>query len=445
MTQSAFAGTCVLAMTLSSAEFPVAEDERQAEAVSAGTSRWYSIGAEFRNRTDAGSGFEFDPAHRHFYTLSRIRISSEIRPWSWLRMNIQVQDSRALAGGDGDVREGMSNVADFRDAYIELGHAEGGKWQFRFGRQALNLGDERLIGSDGEWCNRGRRFDGALAILRHADWEWNLFSGTMSQTNPFRLDGPQSRDRLTGVYGTWLKQAWHLKVEPYLLLTRTDRGFDPDDAEVSERMQLQTPGTRVMMDLPANSWFASEMALQFGRGGGDHPTHVRAWAGSWSAGHRLADRATAPELGFGYSFASGSREAEQSEGSARGTFDDLFPAGFNGTGALDPFAWRNLKDIMGSLEWRPVPRWRLASETHGYWLATKQDGLYVDDGPFVCRRAGASSSRLGVQVNAIAQYSRSKRWAVSFGYARLFAGPYLQEAGLGVSANSAFVAWTLRM
>ena len=441
----------MLAMTLSPSALS-AEEEQQSAAASALTntdvSRWYSIGAELRNRSEAGSGFGFDPAQRHFYTLSRIRLSGEIRPLSWLRMNIQVQDSRALAGGDRNIREGISNVVDFRDAYIELGHSEEGKLQFRLGRQALNLGDERLIGSDGEWCNRGRRFDGALAILRHADWEWNVFSGTMSQTSPFRLDGPQSGDRLTGIYGTWLKPTWHVKLEPYVLWTKADRAWDPDGAGTSDhRMQLQTPGTRVMVDLPANSWAASETAFQFGRSGGSDPVRVRAWAGSWSAGHRLTARPSAPELSFGYSYASGDRSsaAGGSRTQRRGTFDDLFPAGFNGSGSLDPFAWRNLRDVMGSLEWRPVRGWRLASETHGYWLATKLDGLYVDDGPSVCRNFAARSARLGVQVNMVAQYSRSKRWDLSFGYARLFAGPYLREAGLGVSANSGFLAWTMRI
>ena len=326
---------------------------------------------------------------------------------------------------------------DFRDAYLELGRPEHGTWNLRLGRQALDLGEQRLIGSDGEWCNRGRRFDGARATFRRAEWQWDLFTGSVSVATPDRFDPLQSQDHLSGLYATWSRSSWHSSIEPYLLWTRTRKSTEPDAAP--DKVHLWTPGVRIAVDLPANSRLTSETAWQVGRAGG---RTARAWAGSLSASHRMAERETAPEIALGYSFAGGNRNGAEGP---RGTFDDLYPDGFNGTGLLDPFAWRNLRDLSAAFEWKPVRHWRLASEIHGYWLATIQDGVYVDEGTYIHLNPSASSSRLGVQFNAVAQYKRPPHWELAFGYARLFAGPYLREAGLGVSANSAFLAWTVRL
>ena len=356
---------------------------------------------------------------------------------SWLRLNLQFQDSRALAGEDSDIRGSMSNTMDFRDVYLELERPEHRGWNLRFGRQPLDLGDRRLIGSDDEWCNRGRRFDGARVTFRRDEWQWDMFSGSVSTAAPDRFDPLQSHDHLSGLYATWSRPSWHSIVEPYALWTRTRKSTEPN--AVPDRIHLWTPGMRITVDLPANSRLASEMAWQVGRAGG---RTARAWAGSWSASHRLAERETAPEIALGYSFAGGNRMGAEGP---RGTFDDLYPDGFNGSGFLDPFAWRNLRDLSTAFEWKPVRYWRLAGELHGYWLATIQDGVYVDGGAYIHLNPHASSSHLGMQFNTVAQYRRLAHWELAFGYARLFAGPYLREASLGVSANSVFLAWTLRL
>ncbi len=401
------------------------------------SSRRHSFSVEFRSRSEAGSGVGFDSRHHHLDTLSRLRVSAEVHPLSWMRLNLQFQDSRTAAGEDPDIRGSMSNPMDFRDAYLELERPENRSWNLRLGRQPLDLGDQRLIGSDGEWCNRGRRFDGARVTFRRAEWQWDLFSGSVSAVTPDRFDPPQSHDHLSGLYATWARPSWHSTVEPYALWTRTRKSTEPDAAP--DKVHLWTTGVRIAVDLPANSRLASEMAWQAGRAGG---RTARAWAGSWLAGHRLAERENAPEIALGYSVAGGNRKGAEGP---RGTFDDLYPDGFNGNGFLDPFAWRNLRDLSAAFEWKPVRHWRLASELHGYWLATIQDGVYIDGGVCIHLNPHAASSHLGEQFNIVAQYRRPAHWELAFGYARLFAGPYLREASLGVSANSAFLAWTLRL
>jgi hypothetical protein len=54
--------------------------------------------------------------------------------------------------------------------------------------------------------------------------------------------------------------------------------------------------------------------------------------------------------------------------------------GYNGTGFLEPLAWRNVRDVHVGFEWPELPKWRLAAEVHRYWRATTRDGVYVDEG-----------------------------------------------------------------
>ncbi len=41
------------------------------------------------------------------------------------------------------------------------------------------------------------------------------------------------------------------------------------------------------------------------------------------------------------------------------TFDDLYPAGYNKYGMADPFAWRNLRNVSGGVDWSLSQRWRV--------------------------------------------------------------------------------------
>ena len=305
------------------------------------------------------------------------------------------------------------------------------------GRQPLSFGDERLIGVDDPWSNRSQRFDGAVVSWSNPQWRWDVFSATLAPSLPNSLDPISAKDRVSGAYGHWSTDRHHLLFEPFVFWTRKRQPLP--GGETPGQWSIWTPGMRLGTDLPFGLTFASETVLQGGHGVG---RSIGAWASAVTIARHIGGGDRSPEISAGYNFASGDRS--QYDGH-QGTFDDLYPAGYNGCGSLDPFAWRNLRDVTWGADWRPRGNWHLAAEVHHYWLATTRDGLYADEGGYLVFAPQASSSRIGSQANVMAQYKRSSFWDISLGYARLFAGPYLRETGLGIALNSVFLNLAFRI
>jgi hypothetical protein len=141
-----------------------------------------------------------------------------------------------------------------------------------------------------------------------------------------------------------------------------------------------------------------------------------------------------------YSYASGDRD----RGDQRmGTFHDLFSGNYNGCGFSDLFTWRNSRDLGAGAEWTLHEKWLLSMEWHGYWLATVNDGVYVDGGEAVAYNPQARSSRLGTRFLAAAQRSFGRHVEMAFGYAKFFRGAYLRQ-GMSLS-HSAYISWTARL
>ncbi len=343
----------------------VAQDDSASPKVSNPVS-WLHLWLEVRSRTEATTGLDLEPDHSNWSSLTRVRFDTRIDASSWLKFNVDFQDARAVAGQDRGFE--MTNSLDVRHAYAELGKAEATGWLIRAGRQALSFGDERLIGSDDTWCNHGRSYDAVRATLRGSAWSADVFSASVVDILPNRPDRwwtPQNR--VSGVYGSWRSAARHLTVEPYVFWTRRMAAAAGADDPTSGS-NTWTPGAKVTTELPLFFSATTEMAFQTGWAG-NRP--VQAWAGYWELAHRLGRTESSPRVVAGYAYASGDRNSRDNRS---GTFDDLYPGGFNSCGFLNPFAWRNVRDLSGSAQWSPRPKWTLTTEIHQYWLATTQDG-----------------------------------------------------------------------
>jgi hypothetical protein len=379
--------------------------------------RWLRLGAQVRGRSDFASG---DPSQ----VLSRTRVSTTIESGRWIRTHFELQDGRNLRSSDLD----NDRSPHVRHAWMEFGRGESAAWTVRAGRQSLSFGDERLIGSDEYWCNRGRQFDAVSLTLRRGPWSLDVLAGKP-------VGAELRRDRVGGVFAKWKSPAGTVSVEPYHFWVRNTRVLEAD-AQPS-RMAIAVPGMRITVNLPGGYSGKSDVVFQRGRAGG---RPVRAWGGVWEAGMPLAIRRASLDLTGGYSHASGG------SGEGRyGTFSDLYPASYNDCGLLDPFAWRNLRDAYASVNWKPGRRWRLTAQAHQYWLASAADGAYVDEQAPARFEPGAMASKLGTQVNVLAGYRPAQHWEFSAGFGRFFAGAYWNGDPSPIRRNLAFVAstWTM--
>lgn len=127
--------------------------------------------------------FDFDSANRALtddvFLLERVRLGFTIRPVEGLVLRIQAQDAREIGskrpscpgqlGAEGD------NPFDIRLLSVAWDGGSGMPFRVEVGRQALNYGEQRLIGAF-EWNNIGRVSAKQLragAFHLHGGYTWD--------------------------------------------------------------------------------------------------------------------------------------------------------------------------------------------------------------------------------------------------------------------------------
>jgi hypothetical protein len=365
----------------------------------------FHAGAEVRTRYDFVRG-ESDAQPGDGYLMTRIRFSGLWKPAGGFSIRWEVQDARLIGVADQGYSASFSNRADLRTATIEWSSSGPKPWTVTAGRQEFSLGEERLVGSDSEWCNISRSFEGLKVSRAAGSWQWEAFHFNVVEPSPGSLDRPFAGPRIAGGTASFTSEAGGWSVQPFGVYAGA-----PELYTVGGLVELRLgPGVK--------SW--SEMAVQTGH-------NSRSWAGVWGLDLEIpAGQAANAVLGASYSRASG--DSDPADGRDT-TFHDLYPAGHNGCGLLDPFAWRNIEDAGVSFEWPVTSRFSIQAENHAYWLATTKDGLYADGGPAAYLLPAARSRYVGDQINFGVTFKPASQFTLFVGAARLTGGSYLRHAG----------------
>jgi len=395
-------------------------------ATSSRLPRWLQLGVQLRARADiSGVGADSDGA---MFYLNRLRLNVSVEPTNWFHLYFQGQDAQAFSFNSGQGAEAMRNRADIRLGYAEFGHSEVG-WAARLGRQELSIGDERLVAADNEWDVLGQSFDAVSLDWRRAEFHLWTFTGFRVESRRRRPDPFDTANRISGVTFAWDRGGRGL-VQPYLLWKRGGETFDLQGH--AGHRDVVVPGILVHGVLPAAFDYSVEMALERGHVA-DEP--MRAWAGHWEIGWRPFGPDTGVRVDAEFNHASGDRDCADGR---HGTFDDLYPAGFNRYGMADPFAWRNIRYPEVAIA-APLSRsWSMSAGLRAYWLVDRQDALYRQGEDEVAHVRNASSSWVGNHLHVSLAYRHSARWRLAGGYARLQAGDYLREAHMAGGTNGVY-------
>lgn len=377
--------------------------------------KWLKVGAELRSRMESGAAF--DPAGGGHWYLNRLRLDATVQPAGWFQVYLQAQDARAVSLGGHDPAE-LRDAFDLHLAYLDLGRREAG-WRVRVGRQPLAFGDERLLGADSDWDPLGQAFDSVLLGYTGAHFRATAFTGYRVVPAVRGLDPFDTDSRVSGVWAAFPTRGQGV-LEPYLFWKRggntTDLMRNPGHRDVL------TPGIRAQGVLAHGADYNVEMALQRGHVVGDS---VSAWAGHWELGWKPLGGDFGLRLGLEYNFASGDRDAGDGR---HGTFDDLYPAGFNPYGMADPIAWRNVRYPALAVG-LPVARgWTLYGCYRHYWLASTHDGLYAGGDEYLVKNPAAGAD-VGGQALVSVRYAVSAHWHLFGGYGYLFPGGFLRQSG----------------
>lgn len=397
-----------------------------------GLPSWLTAGAEIRGRMEGYSGVKFEPGNSSYYYLHRLRLNLGAQPTSWLRFFVQGQDARA-PGYNAPVPPSAADSMDLRQAYVEFGNTDKGRWGLRVGRQELIFGEERLVGAT-NWGNVGRTFDAARLSWQQPGVRLDWFVSSVVAAADGEFDRPRFNNKFHGFYSSFdhlvAGAVWQFYV------------FDKTTSHAAGELggwgnaRIYTFGTHGKGKLPHRLDYNLEVAGQTGHVSSDT---VRAWAGFARLGYTTTSAKLAPRLVIEYNHATGDRNPKDGH---RGTFDQLYPTNHFRYGIADQVGWRNMHDATGGLDWGFRPKWRLNVDLHSFWLASRADALYAASGAVLIRNPAATSSHVGNELDAYMSYQHSKRLQFMGGIGHIFAGGYLKQSSGGSGLTAPYLMWT---
>ena len=393
---------------------------------------WFQFGAEFRGRFEGATGLDYMPGRNDFYYLHRIRLNFGIQPVSWLRFFIQPHNVLA-PGYRRPVPASVEAPFDFHQGFAEFTRRQ---WQVKAGRQELNFGAQRLLGS-ANWGNTSRSYDGLRVTGRFAAATLDAFATTVVQTSRDRLD--PFLDTARQIHGVqfasdkWVRGGL-LEVYTFWKISYSE----PGPAGAAGRTSHATAGLRAVGKLPRRFDYNLEMAAQAGQYASlDH----RAWAGYWNLGYTLTRAERSPRLVATYTYAHGNKR--YGDGRSR-TFDQLYPTNHAYYGIADRISWRNLHEAAGTLVLRPARGLAINCEFHSFWLATRKDAFYDFNGRAIVRNPNASSNHIDIEADVNAVWDITRRLQIIIGYAHIFPGAFVKQSTAGSPVTVPYAQWLYR-
>jgi len=383
----------------------------------------FAVGMSVMEGFDNG-GFKSDTTD--MYGLSRLRFNVFVQPAKWLRLVGQTQDARIFGNNPVVSAPPYQNTFDLRMAFIEMGAKEG-PVMLRVGRQELDFGEQRLLGSL-PWTNVTRTFDAVRATFRVRGYRLDAFTSSVVVAQEGSFDHHLQGSNLHGLYGGLEKLIPSAVVEPYAFWRVASR----------QRLDTKTGGVRWVGKLPARFDYGVEMAMQRGDSAA---SVVNAWAGHWVAGHTFTG-AWQPRAFVEFNYASGDRNPRDSKTE---TFDQLYPTGHDKLGLADQVGWRNIRDWRCGVEFKPVKALKASLVGHSWRLASATDGLYNSAGALIARAAdGLAGTHVGEELDAQGVWSMSKEIQLGAGVGHIFPGAFLKHATPGRSYTFPYLmaAWS---
>ena len=251
---------------------------------------------------------------RETFTSMRVRAQLQALLAENVKVFIQLQDVRLFGEESNTLGDFKADNLDLHQGYLEIGLFSEVGGALRVGRQAVALGEQRLIGSV-EWTQQGRSFDGArFTAPSMGKLKLDLFAMKLQEksSGSYDFDGD-----FMGAYGTVdLEEGGALDL--YALMTRDSR-LDGTDEQTFGALWKGDAG-------PVN--LRLEGSLQRGERNGDD---VSAFMVGARAGVKVHEKAT---VTLWYDHLSGDDDTSDSEAKV---FNTLFATNHAFYGAADYF------------------------------------------------------------------------------------------------------------
>ena len=394
--------------------------------------KWLHFAGQIRFRAEGFTGSGFKRNSDDAYAFERVRLNMKIQPTTWLKFYFQGQDAHVLGESQLAPLPPNQNSMDLRLAYVELGDIEKSPFRMRVGRQDLEFGSQRLVGS-AEWINTARSFDGILGSIRQQEFRLDLFAASVIKLHDNQFDENIPGNNLYGLYLSLPHLIPQSKLEPFFFWRRQSGLLS--ETKRSGTSNFGTYGFHWSGKVPANWDYDFEMARQSGSLGTDD---MNAWAGHWMIAHTFPRAKIKPRLVAEYNYASGDHNSIDGK---RGTFDQLFPSGHDLYGLTDQVGWRNIRHVRVGAAIKPRERMTLSTKYNAYWLADPHDALYNTAGVAVAKSpTGTAGAYVGDELDLAGSYGLNRRTLFLIGIGHLFPGDFLKHATPGVGFTYPYLA-----
>ena len=379
------------------------------------TKNVFGFTLEERTRWEEKDGVNFGKSVNQQDMLSRLRIGAQFKPVSWLTFNAMGQDSRIPYYGvpaPNTVRDTM----DLQEGYVDLFGARKTGFGALFGRQMLNYGEARLIGSP-QWSNVSRTYDVARVYYRTPRARLELLMVSPVKVLPDDFNKPEPGERIWGTYDT-ISDVWHgVSIDVYGLRHSQNK---PGGWTGAGTLGTNSFGGRLYGQLPDKFAYSFEGVGQTG-----HLGLVTQRAYAWFAGtsRKVAVLSRTLSLSAEFKVASGTRAGED-HGSA---FDQLSPANHDKFGHEDLFGWRNLRTLK-SLETLSLTKSLALNLMYtNDWLDSPSDSLYNSQGSSIAlSKTGNSGTHVGQELDSFVTLTHGAH-VFGAGFGHFFKGEFVEN------------------
>ena len=365
--------------------------------------------------------------------LTRVRLNVAYRLPYQIKFFAQLQDARYFLSSLDIDDFGPScpylNFLDLRQAFMQMKQIGGTPMGFKFGRQTIHYGDNRIFGP-GDWGNVGRyTWDAGKILIQTQSVEVDVFGAQRILYLKDAFDDEHYPYKVYAAYGR-IKSIPKNKLD-FFYIVKYDSDKTTQGQSGLGKLLVNTAGF-----YGKGKWarldYASTFAYQFG----DHGTdNINAFGFNVEAGYTPFDFWT-PRLALSLSYASGTKNP--SDGTY-GTFDGVFGAIDKYYGRMNLFSWMNLIDMEVSGSVKPMKGMKLSLAYHHFNLAQAKDAWYYCTGKKMrWDPTGASGTDLGDEIDLIWKYEFHPRLIFMAGCSAFFPGHFIEATGPAGNAYWAF-------
>jgi hypothetical protein len=378
------------------------------------TNNVLSFTFEERTRWEEKDGVNFGKAVNQQDMLSRLRIGAWFQPLPWLAVYGMGQDARAPFYGvpaPNTLRDSM----DLQEGYIELFGRNKTGFGALFGREIIEFGESRILGS-GQWTNVSKFYDVARVNYRTDKARYEILMVSPVKVLPDAFDKPELGERIWGTYDIE-SDVWRgASFDVYALRHSQNKIGGWTGAGT---LGTDTFGGRFYGPLPAHFGFGLEGIGQTGHMG-LLPQRAFAWYAAMSRKFWANSRPLAWMVE--YKGASGTKLGSTDSG----TFDQVSPANHDKFGHMDLFGWRNLKTLksLATLNVTPSLAWNVMYNNH--WLYSASDALYNGQGSSIAvSKNGAAGTHVGQELDTFFTWKLGPH-VLGAGFGHFFYGDFIE-------------------